>query len=99
VEVTTVDLDIGGSNWLSVKISEARGVAVSERHQIGDGQVEITSTTLGEVTMNVHRWTRTVAVVVGVTVAIYYAWPIVVPVAEEAIRQLLTNPSPGWGIP
>jgi hypothetical protein len=99
VNITTVDFDIGGQDWLSFKVSEASGVAVSERHPFQDGEFQITNTTLDEVSIQTHRWPRTAVVLVGVPAAVRYAWPIVVPVVAEAGRAVLAHLNPAWAPP
>ncbi|MEW6568452.1 MAG: hypothetical protein AB1449_09880 [Chloroflexota bacterium] len=99
VNVTTVDYDLFGRDWWSWKVSEASGAVISSRHQVGEGEFEITRSALTEGKMQIHRWTRTVAVVVTIAVTAYYLGMIVVPAVEEAARRLLTNPNPGWEIP
>jgi len=72
ITLTTVDIDLVGKNWASLKISHASGT-LSHTTTVVDGVVvEQTTSTQLKATMEVHRWGR---ILIGVGV-IYFAFEI-----------------------
>lgn len=69
VNQIVVDFDIGGPNFLSLKVSYAQGVKnIAEEAYIDGTKVQATGETDLEVTVNTHRWPRIVAAIGAVYV-------------------------------
>jgi len=102
VGVTVIDVDIGGANWLSLKVSQAGGAAVSTSHVVGEQEFRHTTTNLTDGTVTVHRWTRLVPIgIVAVLLLLPTPEDLVAggAAALELLRGLLTGPNRGWGLP
>lgn len=63
---TVVDLDLLGKNWCSLKVSHATGNETVKVFNVDGTEVEHTTEREWDVTINVHRWTRIVAVAAAV---------------------------------
>ena len=82
LNVTTVDIDLIGPNWASVKVSQASGIVTTMTTE--DGKFTSTTTTLGKVDISVHRYPRLVVGVAGL-VLLFKVGVALVPALAPAI--------------
>jgi hypothetical protein len=85
LEVTTVDIDLIGTNWASVKVSQALGSVATTTSE--DGKFASTTTALGKADISVHRYPR-LLVIAGVLVLVFKVGIALAPVLVAAIRAL-----------
>lgn len=97
VNQTVADFDLGGPNFLSIKVSYAEGIQTIKEGYVEGTKVQSAEETDVEVTVNVHRWPRVVAAVgaayVLFKVGALEAVKVGVPVAAEKAFQFLQQVS------
>lgn len=93
LEVTTVDIDLIGTNWASVKVSQAHGSVVTKMSE--DGKFASTTTTLGKVDISVHRYPRLLVLAGGlvlvfkVGIALALALAPAIPALQQVLQQVV----------
>jgi hypothetical protein len=69
ISVTAVDVDLGGPNWASLKVSHGQGSSFAAKEEVEIGDFERSMTQLAQIEMSVHRYPRiVVGVVAGVVI-------------------------------
>lgn len=97
VSVTTVDLDLGGPNWASFKVSQSQGSTFAATEATETGSIQISQTQLAQIEMSVHRYPRVAVAIGGALVivevggALIALSPAVVPLLQQ-LRGVLVAP-------
>lgn len=97
VSVTTVDLDLGGPNWASFKVSQGQGSTFAATEATETGSIQISQTQLAQIEMSVHRYPRVAVAIGGALVivevggALIALSPAVVPLLQQ-LRGVLVAP-------
>ncbi|RME58632.1 hypothetical protein D6779_06115 [Candidatus Parcubacteria bacterium] len=85
LDVTTVDIDLIGTNWASVKVSRSSGSVATQMSE--NGKFASTTTALGKVDIGVHRYPR-LLVIAGGLVLVFKVGVALAPVLIPAIPVL-----------
>ncbi|GAB4549055.1 MAG: hypothetical protein Fur002_26140 [Anaerolineales bacterium] len=94
INTTTVDFDLLGKNWCSLKVSHASGPETTRVVNLDGTEIQETDSITMNVTMNIHRWPR----IVAVAGAVYLVWPAVAAALTMA-PALADKIAPVFGAP